>query len=190
MVVTVYLFFVIFYSKKPEDANGRWWMRIQFATFLTVMTACVAATGIVGAVDSMYVHGLAVFADVLGYVSSAMVALQYLPQLALTWRLQDEGSLSVVMLLIQAPGTVVWTILLATGPDHDVTTWLPKLATACLQGTLLVMCLIFVYRRYRARKLAGGGSATADAEGPAPVATDGNVASGDSERTPLLVNAA
>eukprot|EP01136_Pigoraptor_vietnamica_P002794 Opistho-1_new@31226 len=142
-------FFLIFFKVKREGKGELRIARICFGvsvglsiTFSVILASMVGTLG--GTSKQVHDYGVT-----LGIFSVAAVLLQYLPQLYKTFKRKDAGSFSIPMMMIQTPGTFVWTYFLASGNDASVTTWLPYLTTACLQGSLLVMCIVFWFRNRR-----------------------------------------
>jgi hypothetical protein len=52
-----------------------------------------------------------------------------------------------VRVLLQTPGSFVFVYTLAIRPGVDFTGWAPYFVTGILQGTLLILCLIFKRRQ-------------------------------------------
>ncbi|GJN88333.1 hypothetical protein Rhopal_001298-T1 [Rhodotorula paludigena] len=124
-----------------------------------------------------------VWATTLGLVSVALGCAQYAPQLVHTARRKVVGSLSIPMMLLQTPGSFVFVYTLAIRPGVNFTGWATYFVTGVLQGTLLVLCLVF---RRRQRRLG-----VDDWGNPLPEATrsegEGEGADrGRGERRPLL----
>ncbi|GAA6025369.1 hypothetical protein JCM10207_001366 [Rhodosporidiobolus poonsookiae] len=90
-----------------------------------------------------------VWATTLGLVSVALGCAQYAPQLVMTARRKLVGSLSIPMMLLQTPGSFVFVYTLAIRPGVNFTGWATYFVTGVLQGSLLVLCLL--YRRRQAR---------------------------------------
>lgn len=91
-------------------------------------------------------------------MATVLAAIQYLPQIWMTWSLGHVGSLSIPMMLIQTPGSFVWSASLAARLGLEGwSTWGVFLVTGCLQGCLLVMgiCFEIKARRERDRALSG-----------------------------------
>lgn len=114
--------------------------------FLATVLVCI----IFLALHPNHLQGLA---NVLGVLAGALAAVQYLPQIWTTWRLQHVGSLSIPMMCIQTPGGFVFAASLAArlGPS-GWSTWAVYLVLAVLQGVLLIMGLSFEYRDWKARQ--------------------------------------
>lgn len=114
------------------------------------------------------------WANFLGLLATVLAAIQYIPQILMTWRLQETGSLSIPMMCIQTPGSFVFAASLATrlGPG-GWSAWGLFIFTGCLQGCLLAMSLYFVWREHKAAKTAGQGA-------------NGHGGIDHTERTPLL----
>ncbi|GAA5999379.1 PQ-loop repeat-containing protein [Rhodotorula paludigena] len=122
-----------------------------------------------------------VWATTLGLVSVALGCAQYAPQLVHTARRKLVGSLSIPMMLLQTPGSFVFVYTLAIRPGVNFTGWATYFVTGVLQGTLLVLCLVF---RRRQRRLG-----VDDWGNPLPEATRGEGEGADAgrgERRPLL----
>lgn len=125
---------------------------------------------------------LSTLAAILGILATILAAIQYLPQIYTTWRLQKVGSLSIPMMCIQTPGSFVWVASLAARLGWaGWSTWGIYAATGCLQGVLLVMAIGFEIREWRKRK---------SDEGATQIDGHANVAGHDreqiDERTRLL----
>ena len=121
------------------------------------------------------------WANFLGLLATALAAVQYLPQISTTWRLQETGSLSVAMMAIQTPGSFVFAASLAArlGPA-GWSAWGLFIFTGLLQGALLAMSLWFMWRDRQAAKSSR-----------APVANghgDDDNDNDNDEQTPLVGN--
>ncbi|GAA5839683.1 hypothetical protein JCM11251_002559 [Rhodosporidiobolus azoricus] len=90
-----------------------------------------------------------VWAATLGFVSLGLACVQYAPQLVLTARRRLVGSLSIPMMLLQTPGSFLFVYTLAIRPSVNYTAWLTYFVTGLLQGTLLILCLIYRRRQKR-----------------------------------------
>lgn len=91
-----------------------------------------------------------IWGSILGYLASICATVQYLPQIQKTWRMQSPGSLSITMMSIQTPGTLIFIYVLTRREGIHYTTWLPFAVAASLQGVVLCLCIYFEYiREYR-----------------------------------------
>lgn len=117
-----------------------------------VVVVCVSASLILFAPKY-----LGVWANVLGVTSAILATIQYLPQIRLTYTLGHVGSLSIPMMLIQTPGSFVWSAsLIVRLGIAGWSTWGVFLVTGCLQGCLLGMGIYFeVKARMEKQKAAG-----------------------------------
>lgn len=125
---------------------------------------------------------LAAWANILGILGTCLAAVQFLPQIWTTWKLQHVGSLSIPMMCIQTPGSFVWVGSLAARLGWEGwSTWGIYLVTGFLQGCLLVMGITF---ELRARKRRQREEAVGETD------SEGNVFATreDNERTRLLDN--
>jgi hypothetical protein len=102
-------------------------------------------------------HQLGIWANALGVTGTVLAAIQYIPQIWMTWKLGDVGSLSIPMMLIQTPGSFVWSGSLAARLGWaGWSIWGLFLVTGCLQGCLLVMGICFEVKARRAKRDSEG----------------------------------
>jgi len=90
-----------------------------------------------------------VWAQILGYISIGLVFIQYLPQIYEIYTEKKIGSISMLTLIIQVCGSILWTTYLILGLDVHFTTWLPFLVTSFFQTILLSLCTYFEIKRVR-----------------------------------------
>jgi uncharacterized protein with PQ loop repeat len=127
-------------------------------------------------------QALTSWANFLGIQATLLASLQYIPQIWTTWRLKHVGSLSILMMCIQTPGSFIWAISLASREGTKWSSWVIYIVTGILQGCLLVMCIVWEIKDRAARKkLAVDGSASNGTASPEEEERDG-------ERRPLLAN--
>ncbi|KAI8390304.1 hypothetical protein BD560DRAFT_380598 [Blakeslea trispora] len=86
------------------------------------------------------------WAAFLGILSMVLASLQYIPQIYKTWKSKKVGAISIPMMLLQTPGTALFVYSLMVRPGTNWTAWLTYMVTGVLQGTLLVMCIVWHYR--------------------------------------------
>lgn len=86
------------------------------------------------------------WANFLGILAAVLSSIQYFPQLHTTLRIRCVGSLSIPMMCIQTPGSLVFAASLAARLGKEGwSSWGVFLVTACFQGTLLFMAVYFEY---------------------------------------------
>lgn len=103
------------------------------------------------------------WANFLGLFGTSLATIQYVPQIFMTWRLQETGSLSVPMMCIQTPGSFVFAASLAARLGKGGwSAWGLFIITGTLQGCLLVMSLWFMWRDKQAKKSEGVGANNRD----------------------------
>ena len=122
----------------------------SFRVALIVLAICVvhavATIAVALTVVLAYPSSRQFGANILGIIAAILSSIQYFPQIYTTLMLRRIGSLSIPMMCIQTPGSIVWVASLAArlGPE-GWSTWGVYLVTAVLQGTLLVMAVYFEY---------------------------------------------
>lgn len=172
------LLFLIFFPRNPDlsevdeqDTSLPTWKEAIVVLAVSLAFFVVSLLGSVIFVYAAPSHVRA-WANFLGLLATGLAAIQYIPQIIMTWRLQETGSLSIPMMCIQTPGSFVFATSLAVrlGPG-GWSAWGLFIFTGCLQGCLLAMSLGFLWRDRKAAK-------SMDA--------NGNGAVGHNERAPLL----
>ncbi|KAK0529674.1 hypothetical protein OC842_004168 [Tilletia horrida] len=89
------------------------------------------------------------WAAFLGITGTALAAGQYFPQIIHTQRAKHVGSLSIPMMCLQVPGSVIFVYSLAIRPGAEWSTVAAYVATGVLQLVLLIQCVIFLLRQKR-----------------------------------------
>jgi len=89
------------------------------------------------------------FAGVLGGIATLMSMFQFLPQIIKTYRRKAVGAVSISMMCMQTPGTIVLVYSLSLRPNTNISTYLSYIASATLQGILLCLCLYYSYLENR-----------------------------------------
>jgi hypothetical protein len=172
------LLFLIFFprdappaAEEEEDNEMPTWKEAVLVLGLSVAFFVVALFGSVVFVYALPSH-VRGWANFLGLLATVLAAIQYIPQIFMTWKLQEIGSLSIPMMCIQTPGSFVFAASLYArlGPG-GWSAWGLFIFTGILQGFLLVMGLSFVMRDRKAQQVGHANE---------------NGLSGGSERTPLL----
>jgi hypothetical protein len=87
---------------------------------------------------------LGTWANVLGIVSAVLAAIQYLPQIWMTYRLKHAGSLSIPMMCVQTPGGFLFAASLGARLGWaGWSSWGVYVLTAIMQGIVLCMALSY-----------------------------------------------
>lgn len=89
---------------------------------------------------------------ICGSITVVTVVIQYLPQFYTTCKIRSNGSFSLLLLAIQAPGGTLSAIFMAIGQNDHWSTWASTLAASIQQFLLLFLCLIFKFKRRKRNK--------------------------------------
>jgi len=89
---------------------------------------------------------MAGYAQFLGLASAILIVLQWAPQIYTTWKLKSQGSLSIMMLLLQIPGALLVIFFQGVVNKADPTTWAPYVFGCIEQIILVAMCAAFYFR--------------------------------------------
>ncbi|KAF2188267.1 PQ loop repeat protein-like protein [Zopfia rhizophila CBS 207.26] len=189
----IMMLFLIFFPRnaqnfEDDDENMPTWKEAIVVLALSLTFFIFAFLGSVIFVYAVPSH-LRGWANFLGVLGTCLAAIQYIPQIITTWRLQAVGSLSVPMMCIQTPGSFVFAASLAVRlGTGGWSAWGLFILTGCLQGCLLGMSLWFLYRDSMAQKLGpeNGASGLSNRYGNTGSRIAGE--DGENEQTPLIGN--
>jgi uncharacterized protein with PQ loop repeat len=121
-----------------------WWKTVGGAIFLTVLDLILATIYMVLSTHYNFETAPAMsYAEVCGTISTALELGFFLPQMWTTCKLRDGGSLSLLMLEIQAPADLANSLYMWLGTKDHWTTWLTVLVNSGEEFTLLGTCLVF-----------------------------------------------
>ncbi|KAK8105507.1 PQ loop repeat protein [Apiospora kogelbergensis] len=85
---------------------------------------------------------LAMWANILGIMSAALAAIQYIPQIWTTYHLKHAGSLSIPMMCVQTPGGLLFAASLGARLGWSGwSSWGVYVLTAVMQGIVLAMAI-------------------------------------------------
>ena len=158
--------FLLFFPRTPSDAKSKNepTYRLAITVFLVSIVHLVLTFLLSVIIIYVYPSHLSSWAHFLGILGTCLAAIQFLPQIWTTWKLQEVGSLSIPMMCIQTPGSFVWVGSLAARFGWEGwSTWGIYLVTGVLQGCLLVMGITFELRDRR-KKVAGEGGVNGDSD--------------------------
>ncbi|CZT45536.1 related to PQ loop repeat protein [Rhynchosporium secalis] len=152
----ILLLFLVFFPRGPSLPHNDSEKLYTWRTAVIVALLCLLHGLLVITVSAAFIisrpHHLGTWANSLGIMATVLAGIQYLPQIWMTWRLGHVGSLSIPMMLIQTPGSFVWSASLAARLGVEGwSTWGVFLVTGCLQGCLLVMGICFEIKARRER---------------------------------------
>jgi hypothetical protein len=170
------MLFLVFFPRDEPTADGK---TPQWRVALIVGFICVLHGLAVVIISAAFYMArpdlLSLWAHILGITATVLACVQYFPQIWTTYTLRHIGSLSIPMMLIQTPGSFLWSGSLAArlGPG-GWSTWGVFLVTGCLQGCLLALAIYFEVLARREGKQSAPDGPTARNAGPLD------------ERTPLL----
>ncbi|RDA95126.1 hypothetical protein CP533_2161, partial [Ophiocordyceps camponoti-saundersi (nom. inval.)] len=116
----------------------------KWQTAVTVGLLCVFHGLIVIILTGVFAMALpshlTAWANALGVMAALLAAVQYVPQIWMTYRLKHVGSLSIPMMCIQTPGGFLFAAsLFARLGLSGWSTWVIYLLTATMQGVVLVL---------------------------------------------------
>ncbi|KAJ5539894.1 hypothetical protein N7513_008226 [Penicillium frequentans] len=118
----ILLLFVIYFPRAtsatdPAASVSSTSSGATYRTALSITAICLfhaLATFIISVVFALRQPGaLPAWANFLGILSAILASIQYFPQIYTTFRLRHVGSLSIPMMCIQTPGSLVWAASLA-----------------------------------------------------------------------------
>jgi len=81
---------------------------------------------------------------VIGIISAGAIIVVWVPQIYITFKLKGPKSLSVITLLLTAPGSAL-SIYFMISFHQTILVWLPAAFSCFFQLILLFMCLYYLY---------------------------------------------
>ncbi|KUI68774.1 hypothetical protein VM1G_03885 [Cytospora mali] len=150
----IFVLFLVFFrhtdaalpAEELEEAadEPKWHTAVMVATVVLVhILLTIILTAVFALVLPSHLGSWAIFNGVLAAV---LAAIQYIPQITMTYRLKHVGSLSIPMMCIQTPGGFLFAASLAVRLGWaGWSTWGIFLLTAVMQGTLLSMALYYAF---------------------------------------------
>ena len=100
--------------------------------------------------NSVLVQG---YGGMCGTIATIIGFAQYIPQMITTIKFEDPGSLSLLLLFIQAPGGVANALFMWIGQGDHWTTWISILSASIQQFILIFIILFFKVKKWRIRKM-------------------------------------
>ncbi|KAK6087605.1 hypothetical protein SCUP234_01763 [Seiridium cupressi] len=126
----------------PESEQPTWRTAIGVAALCLVQGLFVVIISAALALGAPSYLGA--WANVLGILSAALAAIQYIPQIWMTYRLKHAGSLSIPMMCVQTPGGLLFAASLGARLGWEGwSSWGVYVLTAIMQGIVLCMALSY-----------------------------------------------
>ncbi|EAU35026.1 conserved hypothetical protein [Aspergillus terreus NIH2624] len=151
----ILLLFVIYFPRSPEPStpvtpeptnNGGPTYRTALAVSVVCVLHAIVMVIVTIAIGLKRPTALQSWSNFCGILAAVLSSIQYFPQIYTTLKLRCVGSLSIPMMCIQTPGSLVWAGSLAARlGSKGWSTWGVLIVTACLQGTLLILGIFFEY---------------------------------------------
>ncbi|KAK2460738.1 hypothetical protein APHAL10511_007208 [Amanita phalloides] len=143
--------------QKVLKKRDHWWTSIVlawivaalFAITLIITIYLLATSPLSPSPDEPLPDRISSWATFLGVSSALLAAVQYAPQLKYTFDIKLVGALSIPMMLIQTPGAILMILSIALRPGTNWTSWITYAVAGIMQGSLLVMCLVWKVRQKR-----------------------------------------
>jgi len=146
----LYIVYLMYFSFTPNERQTREdkqkeyrYARIFFAIYLAAFIILCSTAAILYYVAGVNSHYMGNYAKVCGIASALITLVMWVPQLYTTWRLKSPGSLSIPMLCIQIPGSLL-VVYFQIGEKADITTWGPYVVNALQEFLLVVLCVWFI----------------------------------------------
>ncbi|KAK3352652.1 hypothetical protein B0T25DRAFT_478322 [Lasiosphaeria hispida] len=150
----IFVLFLVFFRYNPtndpdneelseEAGDSPRWQTALLVASLTLLhgLGVIVVTGILTTVAPQH---LSTWANLLGVMAATLAAVQYIPQIWMTYNIKHVGSLSIPMMCIQTPGGFVFAgSLFARLGWAGWSSWGIFILTATMQGLLLSMAIYF-----------------------------------------------
>lgn len=125
--------------------ESREWRLVLFGTiiYISVVTFLVLITAtfmvLFGIVDAR----TTLLAEVIGYVASVVVVIQWSPQIYRTIKFKSSGSFSIVMILMFVPGCFTIMFFMAVIEKESFSLWISYLLSGIQM--VILLCLLIWY---------------------------------------------
>lgn len=140
----------IFFDRKPrlkrdEDAIKKDQTMILLLPIVAISSFvfCLVLWVSVGLVYGLDSHAIILIGKVAGYFAFVLEIIQFIPQTVTTIKLRDHGSLSLLMLKVQAPANLANAFYMWLGAKEDFTTFAASLADGVWEFIILGLCIYF-----------------------------------------------
>ena len=141
-------------SRKQHEIRIDWIKSVaQCALVVTVDLILLLTWTLLGVINGFETHGATSFGEICGTAATFLEFSEFVPQMYTTCRLRDAGSLSLLMLEIQAPADIANALYMWLGTGDHWTTWLTILVDGTEELILLGTCLVFNCMKARKAKL-------------------------------------
>jgi uncharacterized protein with PQ loop repeat len=152
----LYILFLVYWNITPTETETRKF-RIMvrnraWMLFILIILASLFLSflgGILFYKFHLTSDTLVKYAMTLGTISSILMIVQWAPQIYTTWRIKSQGSLSLLMLIMQLPGALLVIIFQGVLNNASITTWGPYIFGALEMTILIVMCIYYKLRKQR-----------------------------------------
>jgi len=148
MVIPLYIVFLRF---KMRQSGSRWRVSKRFCVydlaFVLSYVVFVAVILVVGLTEKEMVQDprsfFVVFAQILGILSAVCSCVVWIPQIVKLIRTRNQGSLSLLMFIIQTPGNLVIILFQAVLYAQNWSTWFTYVVTFAEQSVILVILTLY-----------------------------------------------
>jgi hypothetical protein len=131
---------------RKEWNSSRGFALLALSVFTTLFLIWLFG-GVFTGFQSTFIHTCGRLTGVVAFI---MELVQFIPQLITTIKLQDNGSLSLLMLEIQAPTNLANGLFMWLGQGDDFTTFASAMLDATQEFTLLGLCIFFKWKKSHA----------------------------------------
>ncbi|EAX93649.1 hypothetical protein TVAG_091840 [Trichomonas vaginalis G3] len=141
---------MIFYDKEirpgvDESDIKKGWKQFRSVSLIAAVLyiSCIFVWGVLGMKFSFMSPAIDYLGHISGIVGFIIEVLQFLPQIIKTYKMRSSGSLSLLMLEIQAPVNLGNAIFMCFGNHESWTTYAASVADGFWEFVLLGMCIYF-----------------------------------------------
>ena len=142
-------------SRPPPVIRSDWIKACGQATLLMLVKIILLVIWIALSVTKGFeTSGATAYGETCGTISTVLEFTFFVPQMYTTCKLQDGGSLSLLMYEIQAPADLANALYMWLGTGDHWTTWLTIMVDSIEEFTILGTCLLFNCLKARRAKQA------------------------------------
>ena len=141
---------LIFYEEKEHNVDPKKrWKEIKLTLILNVLSVILLLVLFMFVLVFFGMNSIVMenFGGLLGILSALIEIFEYLPQIITTLVSKDSGSLSLVMLSIQSPVSLLFSFYMWYGLGEHWTTVISVIIDGSSQLILLIICLWFKFSK-------------------------------------------
>lgn len=153
IVFPLYIIFVKYKLRDETVSKKSWFFRFSYLISYLVFFLVVVLLLIIEKFTNNDTNVFDVIAYILGIFSMIASGIVWVPQIVKLIRTQEKGGLSLLMFIIQTPGSAIIIIFQAILNKQNWSTWLSYVFTLAEQLTIVILLIRLKYKKWKEMKM-------------------------------------